>query len=160
MHTFSLSSPLLSLHTSNDCWSSGIPFDTTEITIPDNSCNDDGVGLDLGPYTQLKKLTIGRNCFSKVGSLVISHHLTLESISIGVNSFIGGANDTRSRFSLHDCDRVRELRIGRYAFPNTRLCSVHSNRRLETVVIGDVNEESSNFIRGSLSMYSGSVEKN
>ena len=57
-------------------------MNVTEITIPDNSCNGDGDGLNLTLYTQLKKLTVGDNCFAKLDIVIFKSLNALESVTI------------------------------------------------------------------------------
>lgn len=122
----------------------------TEITIPDNSCNGDGDGLDITLYTQLKKLTVGDNCFDKLDIVVFKSLNTLESVTIGMNSFNGGNNDPSSKLSIDSCYKLKEFRIGRYSFSNYSLFYLSIADALEVLEIGDVNEESNNFLYGSM----------
>jgi len=137
----------------NDCWSSGIPLNATEIVIPDNSCNEEEDGLDLSDYTELKKLTVGNNCFAKLGSVEIIHMNTfLESIIIGMNSFMGGNSNPDNTLFIYDLNSLVELRIGRYSFSNYSLCDITYADALEVLEIGNVNEDSFNFQYGSLKL--------
>ncbi|OAO14151.1 hypothetical protein AV274_4153, partial [Blastocystis sp. ATCC 50177/Nand II] len=137
----------------NDCWSSGIPLNATEIVIPDNSCNGEEDGLDLSDYTELKKLTVGNNCFAKLGSVEIIHMNTfLESIIIGMNSFMGGNSNPDNTLFIYDLNSLVELRIGRYSFSNYSLCDITYADALEVLEIGNVNEDSFNFQYGSLKL--------
>ena len=124
----------------------------TEITIPDNSCNGDGDGLNLTLYTQLKKLTVGDNCFAKLDIVIFKSLNALESVTIGTNSFNGGDYDLGSIIHVKDCESLKELRIGRYSFSNYSHCIIENANSLEVLVIGDLFGESLNFQYGSLKL--------
>ena len=125
-------------------------MDATEITIPDNSCNGDGDGLDVTLYTQLKKLTVGDNCFAKLDIVIFKSLYTLESVTIGMNSFNGGNNDPSSKLFIDGCYKLKSFRIGRYSLSNYSHFYLSNVDAMEVLEIGDVNEESNNFLYGSL----------
>ena len=92
---------------------------------------------------------MGNNCFGKLGAVELFKVNSLESITIGMNSFNGGSNHPNNTLHVHDCYRLRELRIGRNSFTNYHECYI-GNNPMEVLEIGDVNEESNNFLHGSL----------
>ena len=143
------STPTQSPSKGNECWSVGIPLNATEIIIPDNSCNGEEDTLDLSQFTQVKTLIVGNNCFGKLGAVEVSKVNPLESITIGMNSFNGGSNHPSNTLRVHDCSRLRELRIGRNSFTNYHECYIEGYA-LEVLEIGDLNNESNNFLHGSL----------
>ena len=107
--------------------------------------------MDLSDYTELKKLTVGNNCFAKLGNVEISITNTfLESITIGMNSFMGGSSNPDNVLRIYTLDSLVELRIGRYSFSNYSLCDITWMETLEVLEIGNVNEDSFNFQYGSL----------
>ena len=109
--------------------------------------------MDLSDYTELKKLTVGNNCFAKLGSVEIIHMNTfLESITIGMNSFMGGNSNPDNTLFIYDLNSLVELRIGRYSFSNYSLCDITYADALEVLEIGNVNEDSFNFQYGSLNL--------
>ena len=109
--------------------------------------------MDLSDYTELKKLTVGNNCFAKLGSVEIIHMNTfLESIIIGMNSFMGGNSNPDNTLFIYDLNSLVELRIGRYSFSNYSLCDITYADALEVLEIGNVNEDSFNFQYGSLKL--------
>ena len=134
----------------NGCWSTGIPLNATEIVIPDNSCNEEEDGLDLREYTNLKRLRVGNNCFAKSESVDFSFSDSLESITIGMNSFMGGNSNPDNVLRIDYLYSLVELRIGRYSFSNYSLCDITYSGALEVLEIGNVNEDSFNFQYGSL----------
>ena len=109
--------------------------------------------MDLSDYTELKKLTVGNNCFAKLGSVdILSTNTVLESIIIGMNSFMGGNSNLDNILCIYSLDSLKELRIGRYSFSNFSLCDIESAGALEVLEIGNVNEDSFNFQYGSLKL--------
>ena len=109
--------------------------------------------MDLSDYTELKKLTVGNNCFAKLGSVdILNINTVLESITIGMNSFMGGNSNLDNILCIHSLDSLKELRIGRYSFSNFSLCDIDSAGALEVLEIGNVNEDSFNFHYGSLKL--------
>ena len=111
--------------------------------------------MDLSDYTELKKLTVGNNCFAKLGSVdILNTNTVLESIIIGMNSFMGGNNNPDNVLRIIGHKTLMELRIGRYSFSNYSLCYIDSAGALEVLEIGNVNEDSFNFQYGSLKLTS------
>ena len=107
--------------------------------------------MDLSDYTELKKLTVGNNCFAKLESVDFSStDSLLESITIGMNSFMGGNSNPDNVLRIVSLSLLSELRIGRYSFSNYSLCFISGADALEVLEIGNVNEESFNFQYGSL----------
>ena len=109
--------------------------------------------MDLREYTNLKRLRVGNNCFAKLGSVDFSSSDSLlESITIGMNSFMGGNSNPDNVLRIDDLYSLVELRIGRYSFSNYSLCCIESVGALEVLEIGNVNEDSFNFQYGSLKL--------
>ena len=75
---------------------------------------------------------------------------SLESITIGMNSFMGGNSNPDNVLRIDDLNSLVELRIGRYSFSNYSLCDITYADALEVLEIGNVNEDSFNFQYGSL----------
>ena len=108
--------------------------------------------MDLSDYTELKKLTVGNSCFAKLESVDFSSTDSLESITIGMNSFMGGSSNPDNVLRIVALSLLSELRIGRYSFSNYSLCYIDSAGALEVLEIGNVNEDSFNFQYGSLKL--------
>ena len=108
--------------------------------------------MDLSDYTELKKLTVGNSCFAKLESVDFSSTDSLESITIGMNSFMGGNSNPDNVLRIVALSLLSELRIGRYSFSNYSLCYIDSAGALEVLEIGNVNEDSFNFQYGSLKL--------
>ncbi len=109
--------------------------------------------MDLREYTNLKRLRVGNNCFAKSESVDFSSsNSLLESITIGMNSFMGGNSNPDNVLRIDDLNRLVELRIGRYSFSNYSLCLITDAGALEVLEIGNVIEDSFNFQYGSLKL--------
>ena len=80
----------------------------------------------------------------------------LKRIVIGENSFTksknGSGNDPNRHFYLTDCERLRELKIGRFSFSDYSLVEIEDVDRLEVIAMGDLNEDSANFYSASLEL--------
>ena len=82
---------------------------------------------------------------------------------IGKNSFTKqknsyGGNASR-HFYLKNCERVRELKIGRYSFSDYYVCEIENVPSLEVIEMGRVNEESNSFHYASLELKSDSQRR-
>ena len=59
-------------------------------------------------------------------------------------------------FYLKNCERLRELKIGRYSFSDYSVCEIENVPSLEVIEMGELNEESNNFCCASLELKSDS----
>ena len=132
-----------------------------ELTIADNSCNGkDWETLDLELLPNLRELQVGDDCCEAVVRLLL-HGKSLERVVIGENSFTEQKYDypeairPACEFALQDCERLKELQIGRFSFSDFSRCSITDVRSLEVVEIGDLNERSYNFYNATLVLESG-----
>lgn len=132
-----------------------------ELTIANNSCNDeDWETLDLKLLPNLRELQVGDDCCEAVVRLLL-HGKSLERVVIGENSFTEQKYDypeairPACEFVLQDCERLKELKIGRFSFSDFSRCSITDARSLEVVEIGDLNERSYNFYNATLVLESG-----
>ena len=84
----------------------------------------------------------------------------LESVVIGVNSFTKKkydyGNEPKRHFYLKDCERVRELKMGRFSFSDYVVCEIENNRSLEVIEMGIVNGDGFNFCFALLELKSDS----
>ena len=73
----------------------------------------------------------------------------LESVVIGMNSFVDEKNSysgsSKSSFYLKNCPKLKSLKIGRYSFNDGAACEIENVDALESIEIGDLNDESGNF---------------
>ena len=82
----------------------------------------------------------------------------LESVEIGMNSFTqhkdSYGNDPNRHFYLRNCPKLKSLKIGRYSFSDYTVIEIESVDALEVIEIGDLHEDSLNFIYASLELKS------
>ena len=133
-----------------------------EVMIVDhNACNDKCfTALDLSSVSNLKVFEVGDYSFSFVDELKLIGLSQLERVVIGKNSFTKEknwyGNDPACHFYLKDCERVRELKMGRYSFSDYSMCEIENMHSLEMIEMGKVNEWSDNFHYASLILKSDS----
>ncbi|KAM7456558.1 hypothetical protein BLSTO_02681 [Blastocystis sp. subtype 1] len=131
----------------------------TELVIPSKCCNEaEWSVFDVSGLKWLKSIDIGDECFEYVKEVKLIGMNQLESVVIGKNSFTkkkGSYGDDPSRhFYLKKCERVRELKMGRYSFSDYSVCEIENVDSLEVIEMGDLNEQSCNFDSGSLELKS------
>ena len=132
-----------------------------ELIVENNSCNGpEWTALDLSFMSHLRLLEVGDKCFEYVDEVKMVGLSKLERVVIGENSFTKKKNsygyDPNRHFYLKDCERLRELKIGRYSFSDYFVCEIENVPSLEVIEMGDVNKESNNFNRASLELKSDS----
>ena len=125
------------------------------LVVASGSCSDDSITeLKMNQFTQLRVLNIGNECFVYVREFEMIGMNALKTVRIGTSCFLS-ANGV---FRLKDCQRVRELRIGRFSFSDYSRCEIESVPSLEVIEIGDLKEPSYNFFSASLELRSGLEE--
>ena len=131
------------------------------MVVSDNCCNERGfIELDFAEFVNLRELNVGDECFEYVREVKLIGLKKLESVVIGKNSFtkekndIG--NDPHRHFYLKNCERLRELKMGRYSFSDYTVCEIENVDRLEVIEMGELNEWSGNFNYASLELKSDS----
>ena len=90
----------------------------TELVIAAKCCNEKEVKeVDLGRFVSLKVFEVGNECFENVKEVKLIGLNQMERVVIGENSFTKCNHNTdfdwNRHFYLKDCERVRELKIGR-----------------------------------------------
>ena len=133
----------------------------SELVIGSKCCNEGEVTeVDLERFVSLKVFEVGDDCFENVKEVKLIGLSQLERVVIGKNSFTkkknyypGSINPNR-HFYLKNCERVRELKIGRYSFSDYSVCEIESVDRLEVIEMGDLNRVSYNFYYASLELKS------
>ena len=134
-----------------------------EVVIVDaNACNDTSLTvLDLSSFSTLKVFEVGDYSFAFVDEVKLIGLSKLERLVIGKNCFTKHRSnrpkcDPNRHFYLKNCERVRELRIGRYSFNDYSVCEIENVPSLEVIEMGELNEESCNFFYASLELKSDS----
>ena len=135
----------------------------TKMVVPSNRCNSEKINtLDLSLFPQLKSIEIGDDCFMYVNKVKLIGLDRLESVVIGKNSFIREKNSAWPRsnpdrhFHLKNCERLRELKMGRYSFDDYSVCEIENVPSLEAIEMGRMNRDSFNFRFASLELKSDS----
>ena len=95
--------------------------------------------LKLIGLNELESVVIGRCCFSKY---------PYDADKDGM--------DPNRHFYLKNCERLRELKMGCYAFMDYSVCEIENVPSLEVIEIGELNEASWNFCYASLELKSDS----
>ena len=127
-----------------------------------NACNDTGLTvLDLSSFSTLKVFEVGDYSFAFVNEVKLVGLSKLERVVIGKNCFTKHRSnrpkcDPNRHFYLKNCERVRELKIGRYSFNDYSVCEIENVPSLEVIEMGELNEESCNFFYASLELKSDS----
>ena len=129
------------------------------IVIASNCCNDGELSVfDLSRFVNLSELKVGDDCFENVNEVKLIVMNRLERVMIGENSFTKKKNsygwDSNRHFYLKNCERLRELKMGRYSFSDYSVCVIENVPSLEVIEIGDLNDWSCNFFYASLSLMS------
>ena len=133
-----------------------------EVMIVDNNaCNDKGfTALALSPFSNLKVFEVGDYSFAFVDEVKLIGLNQLERVVIGKNSFTKKKNDwprssnPNRHFYLKNCERLRELKMGRYSFSDYSVCEIENVPSLEVIEMGELNEGSFNFFYASLELKS------
>ena len=134
-----------------------------EVVIVDaNACNITGLAaLDLSSFSTLKVFEVGDYSFTFVNEVKLIGLSKLERVVIGKNCFTKHRSnrpkcDPNRHFYLKNCERVRELKIGRYSFNDYSVCEIENVPSLEVIEMGELNIESWNFYYASLELKSAS----
>ena len=134
-----------------------------EVVIVDaNTCNDTRLTvLDLSSFTSMKVFEVGDYSFAFVNEVKLIGLSKLESVMIGMNCFTKHRSnrpkcDPDRHFYLKNCERVRELKMGRFSFSDYSVCEIENVPSLEVIEMGELNRESCNFYHASLELKSDS----
>ena len=134
-------------------------LDSTVESIILCGCNDESFTvLNLTRFVNLKVFEVGNVSLSYVNEVHLIGLSKLERVVIGENSFTkkwnGYGYDPNRHFYLKNCERVRELKMGRYSFSDYSVIEIENVPSLEVIEMGEVNEESNNFYWASLELKS------
>ena len=132
-----------------------------ELVIASKCCNEAEVkDVNLGRFVSLKVFEVGDECFENVEEVKLIGLNRLERVVIGKNSFTKQkdwfGNDPNRHFYLKNCERLRELKMGRYSFSDYAVCEIENVPSLEVIEMGDLNRWSHNFWYASLELKSDS----
>ena len=132
-----------------------------EVMIVDsNVCNDECfTALDLSSISNLKVFEVGDYSFSFVEEVKLIGLKQLERVVIGMNCFTkekySWGYDPNRHFYLKNCERLRELKMGRYSFSDYSVCEIENVPSLEVIEMGELNEWSYIFDSAPLELKSG-----
>ena len=133
------------------------------VIVDNNACNDKGfTALALSLFSNLKVFEVGDYSFAFVEEVKLIGLNQLERVEIGEKCFTKKKNDNHRslnpnrHFYLKDCERLRELKMGRYSFSDYSVCEIENVPSLEVIEMGKVNEESYRFYNASLELKSDS----
>ena len=133
----------------------------TELVIPSKCCNEaEWRVFDVSGLKWLKSIEIGDECFENVKEVKLIGMSQLEKVVIGMNSFTKKKNyygiDPNRRFYLKNCERLKELKIGRCSFSDYCVCEIENVPFLEVIEMGELDEYSNSFCYASLELKSDS----
>ena len=89
--------------------------------------------LDFSRFTGLKKMEIGDGCFGNVRELKLVGLGELESVEIGMSSFVSSSGV----FTLQRCGSLTELTIGHSSFGGYHEIVLDGVPVLETISVGN-----------------------
>ena len=127
--------------------------DVTEIIV-DDGVSDSGItGFDVSGFSKLKRLEIGNDCFTDVEEVKLIGLNELESVEIGMNSFVknkkGDGYDANRHFYVNGCPKLKSLKMGRYSFSDYTVCAIENVNALEVIEMGDLENMTRCFCRAS-----------
>ena len=108
----------------------------------------------------LKTIQIDACCFTETEELKLIGLNELERVVIGYHCFtmVGYSTadgmDPNRHFYLKNCERLRELKMGRYSFKDYSVCEIDNVPSLEVIEMGELNDYSWNFCYASLELKS------
>ena len=130
-----------------------------ELIVESNSRNGiEWRALDLGFISHLRLLEVGDDCFENVNEVKLIGLSKLERVVIGKNCFTkrknSCGNDSTRHFYLRNCERLRELKMGRFSFSDYSVCEIENVPSLEVIEMGELNGDGCNFYYASLELKS------
>ena len=128
------------------------------IIVDHNACNEKCfTALVLSLFSNLKVLEVGDHSFSFVEEVELIGLSHLEMVVIGKYCFRKSIEKNPNRhFYLKNCERLRELKMGRYSFSDYSVCEIENVPSLEVIEMGELNEGSGSFLWASLELKSDS----
>ena len=132
----------------------------------DPAVDTDLTVLDMGRFVNLVELRAGDSCCRRVTRVVIVGLKKLERIVVGGRSFrtlnylIIDGKDPNRHFFLKDCEKLKEVKIGRGSFKDFSVCVIENLPSLESMDIGCVDLLSCVFCFANLELRSGGRRRN
>ncbi|KAK8820593.1 hypothetical protein WA577_006649 [Blastocystis sp. JDR] len=128
-----------------------------ELIVENNSCNGpEWTALDLSFMSHLRLFKVGEECFESVKEVKLIGLNQLEKVVIGEKCFTkeknSWRNDPNRHFHLKDCERLRELKMGRRSFSDYSVCEIENVPSLRVIEMGEMDEYSCNFYYASLEL--------
>ena len=117
-------------------------------------CNEDQLKtLDFSNWKSIQEIEIGSHSFRNVKGVDIIGLSQLERVVIGKNCFsqvyyLPGI--ISPQFTVKNCERLKELKIGCQSFCFFDICEITSNASLEVIEMGKMNEVGASFVSGGL----------
>ena len=105
------------------------------IIVDNNACNEECLTeLDVSSFTNLKVFEVGDYSCTFVNEMKLIGLNRLERVVVGVFSFRKSfSNDPSGHFYVKDCEKLRELKIGRYSFIYYSVCEIENVPSLEVI---------------------------
>lgn len=119
--------------------------------------------LTLSAFVNLVEMRVEDECFENVERVELIGLQKLEKVVIGDNCFTKhkksfGLNEKR-HFYARNCERLKELMIGRYSFSDYTMCAIENMPSLEVIEFGEVDYVSCNFFYASMELRSESPKQ-
>ena len=129
-----------------------------EVMIVDsNACNEKCFTALVLSFSNLKVFEVGDYSFAFVDEVKLIGLKQLKRVEIGKNCFRKNLENNPDRhFYLKNCERLRELKMGRYSFDDYSVCEIENVPSLEAIEMGRMNRDSFNFRFASLELKSDS----
>lgn len=108
--------------------------------------------LDLSRFSSLRELAIGDCSLTTVEVVKLMGLHLLETVTVGNGCFSErkGVSNPNRHFTLKDCGRLKQLKIGRESFMDYSLCEMENLHSLTRIQIGELYQESFTFMAASL----------
>ena len=101
--------------------------------------------LDFSTWKSIKEIEIGSHSFQYVTGVDIVGLSQLERVVIGKYCFSQRSHTFTDRynprFAVKDCERLKELRIGRKSFCYYGVCDIDNNASLGVIEMGKMGED-------------------
>ena len=114
--------------------------------------------LDLSRFKSVRRIEVGDESLMYVKEVKLIGLSELESVEIGMNSFTkkknSSGNDPNRHFYLKNCPKLKSLKMGCYSFSDYSVIEIENVDALEMIEMGELNEESTNFLFASLELKS------